>query len=61
MNVVGRTPDGIIKLSPVLAWTDEQMRAYIDEHDLPNEFNYYDPTKVLENRECGLHLDASKL
>lgn len=61
MNVVGRTPDGIIKLSPVLAWTDEQMQAYIDEHELPNEFNYYDPTKVLENRECGLHLDASKL
>lgn len=61
MKMVGRTPDGIIKLSPVLSWTDEQMQAYIDKHDLPNEFNYYDPTKVLENRECGLHLEASKL
>ena len=22
---------------------------------LPNEFNYFDPTKQLDNRECGLH------
>lgn len=61
MSVVSQTPDGVIKLSPVLAWTDEQMQAYIDEHGLPNETNYYDPTKVLENRECGLHLDSAKL
>jgi len=61
MPIVGKTPDGVIKLSPVLSWTDEQMQAYIDKHDLPNEFNYYDPTKVLENRECGLHLDSAKL
>lgn len=61
MPIVAKTPDGVIKLSPVLSWTDEQMQSYIDTHDLPNEFNYYDPTKVLENRECGLHLDSAKL
>jgi phosphoadenosine phosphosulfate reductase len=61
MQVFGRTPDGVLKISPVLSWTDEQMQAYIDEHDLPNEFNYYDPTKVLESRECGLHLDSARL
>ncbi|MDF3131003.1 phosphoadenosine phosphosulfate reductase family protein [Kiritimatiellaeota bacterium B1221] len=61
MPIVAKTPDGVIKLSPVLSWTDEQMQAYIDEHDLPNETNYYDPTKVLESRECGLHLDSAKL
>lgn len=61
MEVFGRTPDGVLKVCPVLSWTDEQMQAYIDEHDLPNEFNYYDPTKVLESRECGLHLDSAKL
>jgi phosphoadenosine phosphosulfate reductase len=61
LPIVAETPDGVIKLSPVLSWTDEQMQAYIDEHDLPNETTYYDPTKVLESRECGLHLDSSKL
>jgi len=61
MDVFGKTPDGVLKVSPVLSWTDEDMQAYIDKHDLPNEFNYYDPTKVLESRECGLHLDSAKL
>jgi phosphoadenosine phosphosulfate reductase len=61
MQVFGRTPDGVLKVSPVLAWTDEQMQEYIDAHELPNEFNYYDPTKVLESRECGLHLDSARL
>jgi phosphoadenosine phosphosulfate reductase len=25
-------------------------------HDLPNNFDYVDPTKGEDNRECGLHL-----
>ena len=61
MDIVDQTADGMIKLCPVLEWSDEQMQAYIDEHGLPNENSYYDPTKVLENRECGLHLDSAKL
>lgn len=61
MPIVAQTPDGVIKLSPLLPWTDAQMQAYIAAHHLPNEFNYYDPTKVLESRECGLHLDSAKL
>lgn len=61
MDVFDVTGDGVLKVSPVLSWTDEQMQAYIDEHNLPNETNYYDPTKVLESRECGLHLDSAKL
>ena len=29
--------------------------TYLKKYDLPNEHNYFDPTKVLANRECGLH------
>ncbi len=61
MNIVARTGDGILKVCPILDWTDEDMQAYTEKHSLPNEFNYYDPTKVLEKRECGLHLDSAKL
>ncbi len=61
MNPVSLTPDGLLKVCPVLEWTDEQMQAYLDAHHLPNEFDYYDPTKVLEKRECGLHLDSARL
>jgi len=31
------------------------MEAYLEEHDLPNEWDYFDPAKADEKRECGLH------
>jgi phosphoadenosine phosphosulfate reductase len=46
---------GLVKVAPVFHWSEAQMQAYLDEHDLPNETRYFDPTKVLDNRECGLH------
>lgn len=55
LDIFSKGNDGIIKASPFYHWTDTQLDAYLSEHDLPNEFKYYDPTKVLENRECGLH------
>lgn len=45
----------LIKVSPVLDYTDADMKAYLEKNDLPDEETYYDPTKVLEKRECGLH------
>jgi phosphoadenosine phosphosulfate reductase len=45
----------VLKVAPLFHWTEAQMRAYLAEHGLPNEDSYYDPTKALENRECGLH------
>ena len=47
--------DGVLKVSPFYHWSDAQLDAYLKEHELPNEHKYFDPTKVLENRECGLH------
>ncbi len=44
-----------LKVSPVFHWSDEQMEAYLAEHDLPNEWDYFDPAKADEKRECGLH------
>lgn len=56
MEIVSQDkPGGVIKVAPVLEWTEADMQAYLDKHDLPNETSYYDPTKVLGNRECGLH------
>lgn len=50
---MGKT--GILKVSPFYHWTDARLDAYLSETGLPNEHRYFDPTKVLENRECGLH------
>ena len=45
----------LLKVSPVFYWSDKQMEAYLAEHDLPNEWDYFDPAKADEKRECGLH------
>ena len=44
-----------LKVSPVFNWNDQEMEAYLKEHDLPNEWDYFDPAKADEKRECGLH------
>ncbi len=46
---------GSIKLSPFFHWTDAQMDDYLARHALPNEWDYFDPAKADEKRECGLH------
>jgi phosphoadenosine phosphosulfate reductase len=46
---------GAIKVSPVFDWSDAEMEAYLQKHDLPNEWDYFDPAKADEKRECGLH------
>ena len=46
---------GALKVSPVFYWTDADMEAYLKRHNLPNEWDYFDPAKADEKRECGLH------
>ena len=48
--------EGILKVSPVFHWSSQQMNQYLKQHQLPNNFDYYDPTKVEDKRECGLHV-----
>ncbi len=55
LDVLSLGNDGVLKVSPFYYWNDTQLDAYLNEYDLPNEHKYFDPTKVLENRECGLH------
>ncbi len=46
---------GALKISPVFHWSDAQMEAYLTQNNLPNEWDYFDPAKADEKRECGLH------
>lgn len=55
LDVLSMSKDGVLKVSPFYHWSDTQLDAYLKERKLPNEHKYFDPTKVLENRECGLH------
>lgn len=55
LDVLSLSKDGVLKVSPFYYWNDTQLDTYLNEYQLPNEHKYFDPTKVLENRECGLH------
>ena len=46
---------GALKVSPVFYLTDPDMEEYLANFGLPNEWDYFDPAKADEKRECGLH------
>lgn len=56
LGVISQDSKGLIKVSPFYNWSDKQLDGYLKDYSLPNEFNYFDPTKQLESRECGLHI-----
>ena len=55
IGIVSRSADGVLKVSPFYHFSEKELDQYLNEHSLPNEFNYFDPTKQLDTRECGLH------
>ena len=46
---------GALKVSPLFYFSDADLDAYLAQHELPNEWDYFDPAKADEKRECGLH------
>ena len=56
MEPVSVNPDGLIKVAPLLHWSSKDLYQYCEIHGLPNNFDYVDPTKGEDNRECGLHV-----
>ena len=55
IDIISQDNNGRIKVSPFYYWSDAELDSYLETYKLPNEFKYFDPTKVLGNRECGLH------
>ncbi len=46
---------GALKVSPFFYFSDAELESYLAQHRLPNEWDYFDPAKADEKRECGLH------
>jgi phosphoadenosine phosphosulfate reductase len=46
---------GTLKVSPVFYLDDADIEQYLEKYNLPNEWDYFDPAKADEKRECGLH------
>lgn len=46
-----------VRVAPMFQLNELDVQKYILEHDLPDNFDYFDPTKGEEHRECGLLLE----
>lgn len=46
---------GTLKVSPLFYMSDADLEAYLAANGLPNEWDYFDPAKADDKRECGLH------
>jgi phosphoadenosine phosphosulfate reductase len=55
-DILSKSKDGIIKVSPFYYWTDDDLDEYLEANNLPKNSTYFDPVKALETRECGIHL-----
>ncbi len=55
LDILSYSKDGVLKVAPLFDWSEAEMDEYLTANGLPNEQDYFDPTKLLETRECGLH------
>lgn len=56
LDILAPDPNfGTLKVSPLFYQTDADLEDYLRQHDLPNEWDYFDPAKADDKRECGLH------
>ena len=58
LDIVTMDARGLLKVAPVFHWSEDEMDAYMAQHGLPTCRHYFDPTKVHDGRECGLHTAA---
>ena len=58
LDVLSWDSRGVLKVAPLFYWTEADIDSYMAEHQLPTCRKYFDPTKVADNRECGLHTGA---
>jgi len=54
-DILSFSKDGILKISPFYYWTDDDLDRYVENNNLSKNESYFDVTKVLSNRECGIH------
>ena len=58
LDILSYDKNGILKVAPIFYWSESQLTAYMEAHELPSCRHYFDPTKVESGRECGMHTAA---
>lgn len=54
LDILSFTNDGVLRVSPFYHFSDTDIKAYLSNHDLPVEYDYFDPVKAMSHRECGI-------
>ncbi len=55
MDILSYSKEGILKVSPFYYWSDSDLDDYLIKNELSKNATYFDPTKAIQNRECGIH------
>lgn len=58
LDIVSMDGRGILKVAPIFYWSEDDVEQYMERFELPTCRHYFDPTKVHDGRECGLHTAA---
>jgi phosphoadenosine phosphosulfate reductase len=58
LDIVTLDSRGVLRVAPIFHWTAQQLEDYVTRHELPSCRHYFDPPKVIDGRECGLHTSA---
>tara|TARA_R100000005_G_scaffold79178_1_gene46328 strand:- start:16700 stop:17344 length:645 start_codon:yes stop_codon:yes gene_type:complete len=58
LDIVSMDDRGILKVAPIFYWSEAEVEDYMQRYQLPTCRHYFDPTKVHDGRECGLHTAA---
>jgi phosphoadenosine phosphosulfate reductase len=55
LDIVSWDSRGILKVAPIFHFDEDDVDDYMQTYELPTCKRYFDPTKVADNQECGLH------
>lgn len=58
LDIVTWDNRGVLRVAPLFHWTEQDVSDYMQRFELPTCKHYFDPTKVADNAECGLHTAA---
>ena len=55
LDIVSIDHRGLLRVAPFFYWQQRDIEAYLQRHNLPSPKHYFDPTKLSDSAECGLH------
>jgi phosphoadenosine phosphosulfate reductase len=59
LDILSWDDRGLLKVAPIFDWSQQQLDDYLVSLDLPSPRSYFDPTKLSEHAECGLHTSSA--